>query len=375
MPTGRATALLGRRADFPESVHDSCYKIAMPQGFFGFCTKLLPVELKAMGQLSQVLHLDENELVFSPGEPGDALYIINRGVVELRLPDAPEGKPGTYLRRGEMLGVLEALRDTPRIHAARTTEQVSLQCVRARDFDELARRVPLFFRYICTDLANRLSASNALSQTPNQGLELTGSLANFDLVAIYQTITNARQAGELLIQDERNNRIGAFFFKDGRPIFGEFNHLKGIEAFWQLFLNENVRGNFSFNSADQPENTDPKKQIAEFHGDMLITALQAGDELQAMRDSLPTSARLIRQTLNFSWPATADPSLRPLAEEIWQVVYSSPMSISELYPKVSYCLFKVYRTVEEMVHAGLFKFEEPAAVEEPAEEEMEPAHS
>ncbi len=347
----------------------------MPQGFFGFCTKLLPIELKAMGQLSQVLHLDENEVVFSPDEPGDALYIINRGVVEVRLPQAPDNIPGTYLRRGDVLGALEALRDTPRTYIARTTEQVSLQCIRARDFDELARRVPLFFRYICTHLANRLSATNALVQSDNHGLELHGSLANFDLITIYQTITNARQTGELVISNEKDRRTGIFFFRDGRPLFGEFQHLKGIEAFWQLFLNDNLKGNFKFTSASEPKNSDPKSAIEEFQGDMLITALQAGDEFQALRDSLPSeAAKLRRQTLNFTWPATADPALRPLAEEIWQAAYTTPLAIAALYPSVSYCQFKIYRAVEEMIQAGLFQLEELEP--EPVDEmEMESATS
>ena len=51
--------------------------------FFAFCTSLKPVELKAMGELTSVVHLSEGEVVYSANDPADALYIINRGVVEL----------------------------------------------------------------------------------------------------------------------------------------------------------------------------------------------------------------------------------------------------------------------------------------------------
>jgi signal-transduction protein with cAMP-binding, CBS, and nucleotidyltransferase domain len=55
--------------------------------FFGFCTTLKPLELKALGRLSEVRHLEEGEIVYSPGDPADSLYIINRGLVEVAGPD------------------------------------------------------------------------------------------------------------------------------------------------------------------------------------------------------------------------------------------------------------------------------------------------
>ena len=48
----------------------------LDRDFFGFCTTLKPLELKAIGKLSQVRHLKEGETVYSPGDPGDTLYII-----------------------------------------------------------------------------------------------------------------------------------------------------------------------------------------------------------------------------------------------------------------------------------------------------------
>src|ERR1700704_1928569 len=124
--------------------------------FFSFCTSLKPVELKAMGELSSVVHLGEGEVVYSPKDPGDALYIINRGVVEL-VPDASlRGTPSTYLSRGDIFGDCEALSDLPRTHMMRTREKVSLQRIRSSNFTELAKRVPSFFRYLCEQLASRL---------------------------------------------------------------------------------------------------------------------------------------------------------------------------------------------------------------------------
>jgi CRP-like cAMP-binding protein len=55
----------------------------LDRDFFGFCTTLKPLELKALGELSQVRHLAEGETVYSTGDRGDVIFIISRGVVEV----------------------------------------------------------------------------------------------------------------------------------------------------------------------------------------------------------------------------------------------------------------------------------------------------
>ena len=51
--------------------------------FFSFITKLKPIELKAIGELSQVMHLEEGITVYQCGDASDALYIINRGALQV----------------------------------------------------------------------------------------------------------------------------------------------------------------------------------------------------------------------------------------------------------------------------------------------------
>ena len=95
--------------------------------FFAFCTSLKPIELKAMGELSRVVHFDEGDIVYSANDPGDAIYIINRGVVELVPDQSQRSRPSTYLSRGDIFGDCEALCDLPRTHLMRAREKASLQ--------------------------------------------------------------------------------------------------------------------------------------------------------------------------------------------------------------------------------------------------------
>ena len=81
--------------------------------FFGFCTALKPLERKALGTLSEVRHLEEGETVYSPGDPADLLYIINRGVVEVAQDNGNQQGTVTYLSRGDVFGDVEALSGLP----------------------------------------------------------------------------------------------------------------------------------------------------------------------------------------------------------------------------------------------------------------------
>ena len=329
--------------------------------FFAFCTSLKPVELKAMGALSQVIHLKEAEIVYAAADPGEALYIINRGLVEVAPDDSQVPTSSTYLSRGDIFGDLESLTDRPRTHLVRACEQVSLQCIKRKDFDELARRVPTFFPYLCERLASRFSEASALALSKSHCLELTGSLRNFDLVTIYQTIVNSLQTGELSVRDENAHPVSSFFFKEGRVCSGQFEHLTGEEAFWQLFLSDTLSGTFAFSAQEESLNDCVQAtEIVRNRQDMLIAALQFRDEFQALKGKLPDkSTKLHRRKLNFTWPAEAAPELQPIAEEVWQLAYSTPLSLSNLYQKCSVCELKIYQVVDELVRAKLLAFEQP----------------
>jgi CRP-like cAMP-binding protein len=325
----------------------------MPAGdFFAFCTSLLPLELKALGALSQVRHVPEDETIYSPGDAGDTLYIINRGMIEMVDPKTKAA--GTYLSRGDVFGDLEVLTDAPRKHTARTREAASLQCFDRQDLPELVRRVPSFFRYLSEQLAARLLQAHDASLAQSHCVELGGNLANFDLVTIYQTIVNSSQTGELSILNPAGELISAFFFEDGQPKSGQFQHLSGEEAFCQLFLTQDLRGTFSFCSGD-PKNSRLMHSagILRSPDHMLINAIQARDELAVLRYEMPdATALLTRKSTDFDPRDVAQPHLRPVAEELWRRLFSRPMSIDQLYQHLSVSELKIYQAVRALIRSG-----------------------
>jgi hypothetical protein len=240
---------------------------------------------------------------------------------------------------------------------------VSLQCFERKDFPELIRRVPSFFEYLSEQLAFRLLQANDLALAQSHCLELSGSLSNFDLVTIYQTIANSSQTGELRISNDESELISAFFFEKGQPRSGQFEHLTGEEAFWQLFVDEKLTGKFSFSAGELPA-TDwiQSERIARNAGEMLINALQGRDEFDQLKHRMPDSAATLqRSRANLSWPVAAPPELQTVAKHIWELTAKSPLTISDLFRQCSVCELKVYQVVDELIQSHHFAWSEAAA--------------
>src|SRR4051812_5574701 len=313
--------------------------------FFAYCTSLKLLELKAIGELSRVQHLPEGATIYSTGDPGDALFIINRGVVEVIHPAAQKSAPAAYLSRGDLLGDVETLSGLPRKHVARSCEPVSLQCFQRKDFPELIRRVPSFFHFLSTQLATRLAQARDLAISQSHCLELSGNLANFDLITVYQTIANSSQTGQLRISNPNGELMSALFFEQGQPRCGQFEHLTGEEAFWQLFVNEHLAGTFTFSTGVLPEKDwIQSEQITKNASEMLINALQGRDEFAELKQKFGASnATVQRNKANLAWPAKAAPESLAVAEQIWKFAANGPISVEELFRHCTLCELKIYQ--------------------------------
>ena len=321
--------------------------------FFGFCTSLKPLELKAIGALSHVRHIEADETVYRSGDSAETLFIINRGVVEMLQDEGARRSAGTYLSRGDIFGDVEVLTGLPRKHCVRTREPVSVQCFERENLQQLVQRVPSFFRYLSEQLASRLFQAREVTLSQSHCLDLSGSLANFDLVTVYQTIVHSMQTGELSIVDERGELIAAFRFDSGRPCGGQFHHLAGEEAFSQLFLAEDLSGSFSFASGEGNGTTAVvSDRFQRDPSEILISALQGRDEMEALRAELPDgAAQLLRQKLEIA-VEEVEPEDRFIAEKIWRMASGGRLQLQQVYARLDVCELKVYRALRELIRTG-----------------------
>ena len=318
--------------------------------FFAFCTSLTRPELRAIGELSWVRHLNIGEVLYRPGEPGNALFIVNRGEIEV-VPEAPGAEP-LQLARGQVIGDVEALAESPRLNLVRAVSGASLQCFPRANFHQLVHAVPSFFRYLCEQMAFRVAQANDEVRNLEEHAPLSGRISHFDLTTVHQTIATSGQTGQLSIKDEEAETIGAFYFEAGRPAAGQFEHLTGEEAFWQLFLNENLSGTFSFAVGERPmTNWIEAGQIVRNTSDMLIAALQFRDELNALKKEIqpPSEAKLTPTSSDLHWNGGAPKELRPVADRVWDLLSRKPLSILEVYRQCAVCELKIYQVVNHLL--------------------------
>ena len=99
----------------------------------------LPTE--DLGRIAEIVggvSVDEGEIVFEEGEPGDVFYIVFKGAVEIlkARPDGTEEKLAVR-RDGEAFGEMALLNDAPRSATARASRATQLMTVGREDFQEL----------------------------------------------------------------------------------------------------------------------------------------------------------------------------------------------------------------------------------------------
>jgi zinc transporter ZupT len=106
---------------------------------------LPPEEIEQILPLIRPRHLAEGEILFRAGAPGDALYIVARGKVEV-LADTPAGEPApaqaaeeklAELGEGQAFGEMALLGETPRTATIRSTGSTELLEIGRADFERM----------------------------------------------------------------------------------------------------------------------------------------------------------------------------------------------------------------------------------------------
>jgi CRP/FNR family cyclic AMP-dependent transcriptional regulator len=101
---------------------------------------LSPAAVEGVAAAAFVRHYRRNMMVFSAGEPSEAVYFVLRGLVRVfRL--TPDGHEQTLhlLRDGEVLAIAAFLEDAPYPASAQTEADSDLLVVRNADFSRLVR--------------------------------------------------------------------------------------------------------------------------------------------------------------------------------------------------------------------------------------------
>lgn len=145
-----------------------------------------------------VQHVPEQELVYQKGSAGDAMYLVEKGQVELRNEDEVLAR----LVPGNDFGEMALLTGRPRTSDALAVNPTNLWVLYRSDFDRLVTRYPAVQAALTETVAQRLaSADEAFLDKHLRKITLLSGLSRPQLEAVRRRLMAARyRTGEVIYQ-------------------------------------------------------------------------------------------------------------------------------------------------------------------------------
>jgi len=329
--------------------------------YFTFLESVDAITRKDIESRCKRLGAVEPQEIIAQDETGDGVYIIEKGVVEV-ISKSPSGKNDrvlAYLCRGDFFGELSVLIGEPRSASIRACEEVTLIKIPAPDFLHLMKKTPGLGYYFSAHLAQRLYRLTRETAIRSHCTDFGGNLPNFDMLLIFQTITSSGQAGELRLFDDTNNVFGSFYFKGPTITHGRFSHLVGVEAMWQVFLETNLEGSFSFQITDEPHVPYDESCVIGGDGmDLLMQAASKRDYFQALPEEWQhLTGRLGRVTEQLQW---TEPEHGELAAHLWEFIAKRPQVLSSTWRRLNVCTYHLASVGKALVDSGQAVYEVPS---------------
>ncbi len=174
--------------------------------------------LNDVTRLLLLRHVPGGELIFSQGDSGDAMYIIDSGSVDV-ISDAP-GEPRELKRRfseGDFFGEPALLTGKTRDFTAYAATNTNLWCLYRTDFDSLLVKHPQISTSLSQALRERLSSADDYSAEPHlQKIALLGGLSRTQLDELSALLQPRRYQGASTIFYEGSASDEMYFIEQGQ---------------------------------------------------------------------------------------------------------------------------------------------------------------
>jgi predicted acylesterase/phospholipase RssA/CRP-like cAMP-binding protein len=160
-----------------------------------FFSDLPDTELRAISEQLRRERYLKGHVIFSEGEEGDALYLIESGQVQVVTGLPPEEKILAYLGPGNFFGELALLLNEPRSATVRVVIDAEVWVLRKQDLELLLEDHPIIALQMSRELSRRLVET---SHTPTR-------LEEYNLVAVVGSnasklaLSLARQTGQRVV--------------------------------------------------------------------------------------------------------------------------------------------------------------------------------
>ena len=279
----------------------------------------------------ETVEFGAGELIVKKGEPGDSLFVVKTGVVEVVNP--ADGPPLAYLGRGDSFGEMALLTSSERSADVRVPQTAELLVIDRDLFEDLMANHPGFASQLAVILAHRLV--NVLEDLPNQESkkELQGDLKYFDLGTIVQTLIGASQSGVMTLTSGKK-LVAQLYFQNGNVFRAHYGHRHGDEAVHHLFQAE-PEGEFLFESKGAEAVADgPDPGITVPAMALMLDSVRLQDELKVLLEELPADNTVLERNVDaLDW---SDDEGQADARQVWGCLHS-PMTVRELFDKAHSC--------------------------------------
>ena len=161
----------------------------------------LPAPMRAMlAEQSRPLHVSAGDWLFRKGDPGDAMYVVRAGRLEVTV-DGPDGPTVRELGRGAALGELSLLTESPRSASVRAARESDLITIGRDDFQRLIHESPELPLALTRVLAEQLKASRPIAPSVRP---LASTIA---IVALDKAVPHQEIAARLALSLAAHHRV------------------------------------------------------------------------------------------------------------------------------------------------------------------------
>lgn len=165
-----------------------------------FFADLATEDLEQLCQMARTVSVDSGELVFEEGSPGDALYVILDGELEVTKRQDGQTVVLALRRAGELVGEMSLLEQAPRSASVRALRESRLLVVSQAAFQTLLSCSPSAHLTILRTVTSRLRSTESML-VQNEKMASLGTLAaglahelNNPAAAIRRSVSQLRDA-------------------------------------------------------------------------------------------------------------------------------------------------------------------------------------
>jgi len=308
--------------------------------------RLSTEELKIIVDSGQIKTYTPGSTIFKIGDPSDAIYVIKSGVVEICRAKGDRDKIAVvaYLGESDPIGEMAIMTGSPRASLARVPQRADILKIEEGTFKDLLKKIPQLSISLLAILSKRLEDGLRKQRVAARYQHLSGNLEYFDLPTIIQALATSERTGTFTITDQLEQVFAMIYFEAGKVLFARLGHLRGEDAFYQLFQSP-VQDVFTFKGGLLPVELEEEEEIGTTTMGLLMEAAHQQDELKVLKATYADPNRVFRpQPKKLSWD---DEETRDLAKEIWGRLHRGE-TINQIVKEIPACEYRIYKVLSVM---------------------------